>query len=228
MGLASRSSQERRPPLSPEDSARLCRIPCPRPGRNPLRQPAQIPLPRGRDGRPMPMQVPLDKVYIRIQATTEKQHRAQEEAEERSLSDRLRGGGKSERFRQETRCPLFDILGEYFYRRGEYEAEQRPEPVDPQEALKKHKRLVILGAPGAGKLPCCVTSRAVLPKIQEVALCPFKFLCETMLSPWLGDNTLAFSEFALECRLQPGIQHCARYLEDAIKNRTRTSGWWMP
>src|SRR5437016_5680253 len=70
-------------PLAPEEAARLlanyrARL---------LEQTAfvnlrGIPLPRGRDGRPAPLDVRLDKVYIRLQAVEEKQRRERDEAEE--------------------------------------------------------------------------------------------------------------------------------------------------
>ncbi|CAG0933929.1 Phycocyanobilin lyase subunit alpha [Thermoflexales bacterium] len=225
------------PPLSPEESARLladyrARV---------LEETRYvnlrgIPLPRGRDGRPMPLQVPLEKVYICIQATTEKQRRTQEETEERSLSDRLRdessaqskrsapgglfgwlrGESKSESSPRDILSTLH-TLGEYFYRRGEvYEAEQRPEPVDPQEALKKHKRLVVLGAPGAGKstLLRYLARRAAEDSSGFV---PIPVSLRDYATALAGDNALALSEFALRVA-SAGNSTLRQALEDEIKN----------
>jgi HEAT repeat protein len=202
------------PPLSPEESVRLlteyrARV---------LEETRYvnlrgIPLPRGRDGRPMPLQVPLDKVYIRIQATTEKQHRAQEEAEQRSLSDRSRGGSSTSRDVLST----LHTLGEYFYRRGEvYEAEQRPEPVDPQEALKNHKRLVVLGAPGAGK---STLLRYLARRAAEdtSGFVPIQVSLRDYATAMAGDNTLALSEFALRMA-SAGNSELRQALENEIKS----------
>lgn len=108
-----------------------------------------IPLPQRRDGRTDTPHIPLDKIYIQLQAVAQKEQRQQEQAEEEVLAHQMR---------QEQVPSLVDVmagirtLGEYFYRQGKvYEAAERPQPVDPQAALKEHKRLVILGAPGAGK-----------------------------------------------------------------------------
>jgi HEAT repeat protein len=229
------------PPLSPEESAHLlaeyrARV---------LEETRYvnlrgIPLPRGRDGRPMPLQVPLDKVYIRIQATTEKQRRAQEEAEERSLSDqlkdesaahskratpetgirrlfgRLRGESKSESSPRDILSTLH-ILGEHFYRRGEvYEAEHRPEPGDPQEALNKHRRLVILGAPGAGK---STILRYLARRAAEDSsgFAPIQVSLRDYATALAGDNTLALSEFALRVA-SVGNATLRQALEDEIEN----------
>jgi HEAT repeat protein len=205
------------PPLPPEESARLlakyrARVLDETRYVN-LRG---IPLPRGRDGRPMPLQVPLDKVYIRVQATTEKQRRAQEEAEERSLSDRLRGGGKSESSPKDVLSTLH-ALGEYFYRRGEvYETAQRPEPVDPQEALKKHKRMVVLGAPGSGK---STLLRYLARRAAEDsgAFVPIQVSLRDYATALAGDNTLALSEFALRMA-SAGNSTLRQALDDESKN----------
>lgn len=105
-----------------------------------------IPLPQRRDGRPDTPPIPLDKIYIQLQAVADKEQRRHERAETEALE------------RKASPKSPFDVLaglrtlGEYFYRQGKvYEAAERPQPVDPQTALAEQKRLVILGAPGAGK-----------------------------------------------------------------------------
>jgi energy-coupling factor transporter ATP-binding protein EcfA2 len=110
-----------------------------------------IPLPRDRSGRPMPLQVPLDKVYIRLQATEEQRSRSQEDIERRDVEAQIRER-TDPRNRGSSILEILRTLGEYFYRRGDaYRASERPAPVDPEDALQAHERLVILGAPGAGK-----------------------------------------------------------------------------
>ncbi len=132
---------------------------------------AGIPLPRDREGKPIPLQVPLDRVYIRIQALPEAEERKVQRAEQEALEAELRHeegpqppGGFLNRLlphRTPQESPpslapdslsVLRRLGEYFYRRGEvYRAEDRPQPVDPEAALREHGRMVVLGAPGAGK-----------------------------------------------------------------------------
>lgn len=128
--------------------------------------------PLDRSGGEIEPKIPLDKVYIRIQAIERKQQHDREKAEKAYLEleaqrriqdqantwrDREIGTGTQDWvqrnyvFRRDSIATL-RTLGEYFYRRGEvYQASKRPNPIDPQEALKEHKRLVILGAPGSGK-----------------------------------------------------------------------------
>ncbi len=126
---------------------------------------AGIPLPRDREGQPIPLEVPLDQVYVRVQALPEERRREEREAEQQALEERAeRSRGLAHLFRRSrhdagrrrpSRADVFaalHTLGEYFYRQGQvYQAKERPEPVDPVAALKNKGRLVILGAPGAGK-----------------------------------------------------------------------------
>ncbi len=103
-----------------------------------------IPLPRDQEGKRLHLHVPLDRVYIRIQALPETKKRQAMQAERQAVEEVSRG--------LDDALFMIQQLGEYLYRRGEsYRAEARAKPVDPEEALREHKRLVILGAPGAGK-----------------------------------------------------------------------------
>lgn len=94
--------------------------------------------------------IPLQRVYIRIQALEQRQSQKVQRDEEREFLAADDGRGKDL-----PRIDLFDLisrLGEYLYRRGETaESSQRPEPVDPLAAVHNHRHLVLLGAPGAGK-----------------------------------------------------------------------------
>ncbi len=134
-----------------------------------------LPEPVGRDGRRFSLHMPLDRVYIRLQAIEEAQARRSEEEEAQRLAEEVRAGephptparppgfldrllgraAPAEKARPTARLSPLSVLrtlGEYLYRRGEtYAAAQCPDPVDPEAALQKHNRLVILGAPGAGK-----------------------------------------------------------------------------
>ncbi|MEZ4860381.1 MAG: HEAT repeat domain-containing protein [Caldilineaceae bacterium] len=106
------------------------------------------------EGIPLPSDtpahaIPLQRVYIHIQALEERQSQQARYAEERALLEADRDPQKRHRL------DLFDLIsriGEYQYRRGEgVESAQRPAPVDPLAAICKHRHLVLLGAPGAGK-----------------------------------------------------------------------------
>ncbi|MCI0580002.1 MAG: HEAT repeat domain-containing protein [Chloroflexi bacterium] len=115
-----------------------------------------IPTPPDRHGRLRDLQLPLDHVYIRLQAAAEKERRRQEDEEARALAEAAQTAGpappEKERISSQEFLATLRTLGEYLYRQGQlYQAEKRPEPVDPQAALAEHGRLVVLGAPGAGK-----------------------------------------------------------------------------
>jgi len=106
-----------------------------------------IPRPFNRNGLPINIQIPLDKIYIRIQAVEEIKISEIEENENRVLLQ-----NKSQKSDSLNTHYLLSTLGEYFYRRGEVcQNESRPEPIDPEKALNKNNRIVILGAPGSGK-----------------------------------------------------------------------------
>ncbi|MBN2026592.1 MAG: HEAT repeat domain-containing protein [Actinobacteria bacterium] len=78
------------------------------------------------------LQMPLERVYIKLQATKKKDPK--EEKEERDT--------------------LLEILrcGENYYRRGGlFDESRRHDPIYPEKALEENKRLVILGPPGSGK-----------------------------------------------------------------------------
>ena len=154
-----------------------------------------IPLPSDRSGRRMNVRLPLDRVYIRLQAVEEKRQRQQEAEERRALEARIearRAGGPSRDI-----LGVLRLLGEYFYRRGQvYQVEKRPEPVDPQAALEKHPRLVMLGAPGAGK---STLLRFLARRAVEDARGPLPILVSLRdyATALAGDPTLSLRAFAL-------------------------------
>jgi len=163
-----------------------------------------IPLPRERDGRPVPLRVPLDKVYIRIQALPEEQRLAEEEVELRALDDRMTMFLHTSTEAHTPGPILSDVLttlrtlGEYLYRRGEaYRTEERPEPTDPEAALDEHHRLVILGAPGAGK---STMLRYLARRAAESPAAPLPILISLRdYATALGHNpTLSLRDFALD------------------------------
>jgi len=134
---------------------------------------AGIPLPRDRSGRPIHIQVPLDRVYIRIQAVLEETGRARREAERTRVEEEARDESL-------LACDLTDdkeavrALGEYLYRQNQQHKEaERPKPIDPQDALSEHKRIAILGAPGAGK---STMLRYLARKVAEDANAPLPIL----------------------------------------------------
>ncbi|MBN1873021.1 MAG: trypsin-like peptidase domain-containing protein, partial [Anaerolineae bacterium] len=99
-----------------------------------------IPLPTGRDGRPLELSLPLDRVYIRLRMIEDQQQHKREQEEQRRVAE-------------QSSHSLGDVLllGEYLYNRTQTVNEKDIAPTDPQQALNRHGRLVILGAPGAGK-----------------------------------------------------------------------------
>jgi HEAT repeat protein/energy-coupling factor transporter ATP-binding protein EcfA2 len=102
-----------------------------------------IPLPKDRTGCQVMLNLPLTKVYIQVQAIKKEEKEKQEQFENARLSKEINTSDY---------LAKIAMLGEYFYRQGQaYKAEERPQPVDPIEAIKKHSRIAILGAPGAGK-----------------------------------------------------------------------------
>jgi HEAT repeat protein len=154
-----------------------------------------IPLPSDRSGRRVKMRLPLDRVYIRLQAVEEKRRRQQETEERRGLEAQIearRTGGPSREVLGTLR-----LLGEYFYRRGQvYQAGERPEPVDPQEALEKHLRLVMLGAPGSGK---STLLHFLARRAAEDARGPLPILASLRdyATALAGNSMLSLCEFAL-------------------------------
>ncbi len=172
-----------------------------------------IPLPYGRDGRPVRLDLPLDKVYIHVQAVEGKERQAQEEEERQALEQQEvarsplpgppRHGlrqwfgrrGEAESLPEETLSTLA-MLGEYYYRRGETQTQGRPEPIDPQAALQKYRRLVILGAPGAGKstLLRYLARRAAEASPGSV---PILVSLRDFAAARSGDSQLLLQDFAL-------------------------------
>jgi Domain of unknown function (DUF4062)/NACHT domain len=174
-----------------------------------------IPLPRDRSGRPVPLQMPLDNVYIRIQATEEQRSRSQEDVERRGVEAQVRA-------QAEHRTPgpsimeILRTLGEYFYRRGNvYRAAERPAPVDPGDALRDHGRLVTLGAPGAGK---STLLRYLARNAAQDPDAPLPILIRLRdYATALGkDQNLALREFAL-LEASGGDEQLRRALEEAVE-----------
>jgi len=154
-----------------------------------------IPLPSDRSGQRVKMRLPLDRVYIHLQAVEEQRQRQQEAEERRTLEAQIEAQGTGSPSRDVV--GTLRLLGEYFYRRGEaYQAEERPAPVDPQEALEKHPRLVMLGAPGSGK---STLLRFLARHAAEDAHGPLPILASLRdyATALAGDSTLSLGEFAL-------------------------------
>jgi hypothetical protein len=113
---------------------------------------AGIPLPRDHMGRPVAPQVPLDEIYIELQAVEEERSQvlanAEREALLHAIQDAQPGGSTAGGFLATLRT-----MGEYLYRRyGQpFEFGVRPTPATPVRALDLNGRIVVLGAPGAGK-----------------------------------------------------------------------------
>ena len=173
-----------------------------------------IPLPRDRSGRLVPLQMPLDKVYIRLQATEEQRSRSQEEIERSRVEAQVRAQAEHHTPRPSI-MEILRTLGEYFYRRGDvYRATERPAPVDPGDALRNHGRLVILGAPGAGK---STLLRYLARNAAQDPDGPLPILIRLRdYATALGkDQTLALREFAL-LEAAGGDEQLRRALEEAV------------
>lgn len=174
-----------------------------------------IPLPRGRDGRPLPLQMPLDEVYIQIQALAEEKKQVTEGGEEqageesaaqlsfRGQRSKPHGTRRDAKDRQRDEFPLdpyseIRILGEYFYRRNDvFQAEKRPEPVAPEAALQEHRRLVILGAPGSGKSTLLRYLARQAAASPDKAL-PIRVSLRDYATALATNPTLSLRDFALD------------------------------
>lgn len=141
--------------------------------------------------------VPLDKVYIELQAVKQKTLELQRVAEKEELAEAARA--------EQVKVPhsplsayLIRQFGEQFYRQGSaYRTDERPEPISPAEALKEHKGLVILGAPGSGKSTILrwLARQAVL---QSDELIPILVSAQDFSTARKDDSTVSLQEFALK------------------------------
>lgn len=124
-------------------------------------------------GIPLPEeleQIPLDRVYIRLQAVARQTIETQRQAEREALVSKVQGTTSAttrpvgllrhwldsktttKADPAQISAAVLRLLGEQYYRQGSlYRSDERPEPISPEEALCRHNKLVILGAPGAGK-----------------------------------------------------------------------------
>jgi len=103
-----------------------------------------IPLPQTVDGRRISLDLPLERIYVRLRAMPEERRRNEEEGMRRAIEE------KAARAETDDYLRLVDRLGEYLYARLEHERTDQG-PVDPEAALRQHGRLIVLGPPGAGK-----------------------------------------------------------------------------
>jgi len=146
-----------------------------------------IPLPRNVG------QIPLDKVYIQLQAVEQKKQERQRETEQ----EELRKTAREEAMRETPiSTALLRLFGEQFYRQGSlYRSDARPEPISPMEALDKHQQLVILGVPGAGKstLLRYLARRAVE---QPDGLLPILVSARDFAAAYHQNTSLSLRDFA--------------------------------
>ncbi|MGB0385033.1 MAG: HEAT repeat domain-containing protein, partial [Ardenticatenaceae bacterium] len=214
-----------------------------------------IPYPRDRSGRSRALKVPLDNVYIQIQAIANKERKREEKAEEEHIAGQMRereewleeeqmAGEAHERERiveeEQSEAQRHDkealgidkllsairTLGEYLYRRGQvYEATARPEPVDPQAALQEHKRLVILGAPGSGK---STLLRYLARRAAEKSggRLPILLSLRDYAAALAQDESLLLQEFALR-QAAAGDAQLYQILSSAIESGEREPLWLM-
>ncbi|MGB6065186.1 MAG: NACHT domain-containing protein [Desulfomonilaceae bacterium] len=94
--------------------------------------------------------VPLETVYIKIQAAAQERLREKSDAERRNLERELENDGKDPSERDSLLHGI-RLYGESRYRRGEtHMFSLRPDPIDPETALELG-HVVLLGSPGSGK-----------------------------------------------------------------------------
>jgi energy-coupling factor transporter ATP-binding protein EcfA2 len=159
--------------------------------------------------------VPLNKVYIHIQAI---EYGAPEEVEINPLIKRIK-----EQMRLNSRRPplqnALTTMGEYFYHRGEvYKTAERPSPVDPQKALRNHDRMVILGAPGAGK-STMLRYIAHCAADDDNGPVPILITLRDYATELSQDSTLSLREFALKKVTDRDEVLLRELLADAIEKK---------
>ncbi|MGV8125948.1 MAG: NACHT domain-containing protein [Methanothrix sp.] len=94
-------------------------------------------------------EVPLDKVYIQLHAISERRRETLREAERDQLKEAIKDIPARS---QEDYFAFIQRLGDfYYYQPGSRLYPSEGESIDPEDALKKNPRMVILGAPGSGK-----------------------------------------------------------------------------
>ena len=94
-------------------------------------------------------EVPLDKVYIRLHAITERRKKILREAELDQMKQAMKEGPARS---QDDYLAFIQRLGDfYYYQPGSRLHPAEGESIDPEDALKNNPRMVILGAPGSGK-----------------------------------------------------------------------------
>ncbi|MCB8980627.1 MAG: HEAT repeat domain-containing protein [Ardenticatenaceae bacterium] len=174
-----------------------------------------IPLPRGRDGRVRDPFVPLDKVYIQLQAIREQNKQREEASETEALEAKAKEAHKGKTGPSDIMAGL-RVLGEYLYRQGQvYQSTERPKPNDPQEVLDKSNRFVILGPPGSGKSTLLrILARRFAE--NEQGLIPIQVSLRNFAVNLAQDRSLNLREFAL-AQVAAGNTELMLALEAAIE-----------
>jgi HEAT repeat protein len=167
-----------------------------------------IPLPLDRNGTPLPLELPLEKMYVHIKVIDRIVSLEKQEDENRDLER----GGAHKSFRQSV-----DNLGQHIFTRETNSKDYLKNnlPIDPQKALERNKRMVILGAPGTGKstlLRFIANKQAKQPASSIPILLSLKEYAIALSQ----DSTLSLMEFALRCaiKINPDFREV---LESAIK-----------
>lgn len=184
-----------------------------------------IPLPPGRDGRIYHPRVPLDKVYIQLQAVAEEDKQREEGTEKESLEARA---NEAVARKAAGSGPLdfmagLRTLGKYLYRQGQvYRAAERPQPVNPQQILTERERLVILGPPGSGK---STLLRFLARRAAEDEQSPIPILVSLrdFANAYTQNRSLTLLDFAL-ARAAAGSDRLRLALEAAVE---QGRGLWL-
>ena len=103
-----------------------------------------------RSGNATSIEFPLNQLYIHIQALQE-EHRHVADPPETQVEHVPRDSAASDARLRDIVTTLSQSGEEFYRHRQVYRALERPEPIEPENALYTYHRLVLLGASGSGK-----------------------------------------------------------------------------
>lgn len=146
-----------------------------------------IPFPEDRSGRILTPRIPLDDVYIQVKALPQDRVLSIETEERQQIEASSAAGYE-----------VVDALGKKLLEPNEVlEDLERLEAVDPQVALEKHHRIVVLGEPGAGKTTML---RFIARRVAqtEADIVPIYVEVQRYLIRLSQDNGISLAQFAIQ------------------------------